>query len=825
MKTAYVRQTVRVQAMRAESVRLTEQLRCPRGIAVFISACAIFSTLGADSAVGQPAPRELLLQQLRQGFSEDLPFFGLSLFGVAGAGDTNPQPSWDNIPITPIYQLGTGDEIVVSIWGSLDMEFTLQVNDRGSVTMPNADRVYVNGMTFGELTGALLRSLRQGYAEALSQQHFDSGAVQMKVTLGEIRGIQVLVAGQVNQQGGITFNSPSALLMDALTLAGGITSHGSLRNILVRRGAETRALDLYDLMVSDGVELGRFILRQGDVVHVPYRQRTVSITGAVRQPAIYEMAEAEDLDDLLRLAGGLAPDADASRVQIERKDEDQGRRLLDVDLKRQGAERIAMRDGDQVRVPQVPEPRRRNVVELVGSGVRKPGTYELITGETMLLQSLLSRAGLYEDAILERCLLIRMKQDYTREKIELDLRRATAEGFRLQPEDRFIINSEFRQKGGDKQITLSGHVKLPDTYLLSEGLTLYDVLHNYGGFEDPDYRAQTHLARAEIIRVDKDTGQETIIPFDLGAVLERRDDFPFESEDKIVVYPKDQFIDDFYVQVGGEVRAPGRYRITQEMGLGDVLVQAGWMTDKADSSNIELTRVDAESEGLRATRLLSLERDLDMRVRDWDLIQVRRKPEWHGDQVVILTGEFIYPGQYSLKYGERLSQVIDRADGFTSEAFVAGARYYRSVGQEKRRVGIDLVGVLGGDPEDDLPMQDGDSLHVPLLAQASVVDVGGEVLNPQQVHYVPGKKVGYFISATGGGTGNTDASQARIYRANGLAMQAHRRLWFDPAVPPGSTIFVPGKTGQRRPAWRNPYVVGAVVGALLAGGGVTLVAP
>jgi protein involved in polysaccharide export with SLBB domain len=95
--------------------------------------------------------------------------------------------------------------------------------------------------------------------------------------------------------------------MDALSQAGGITSKGSLRAIEVHRGEQTKIMDLYLLLAGGKLQGGDFLLRQGDVVFVPYRSRTVSIRGAIQRPAIFEMTEGETLGDLIDMAGGFTP--------------------------------------------------------------------------------------------------------------------------------------------------------------------------------------------------------------------------------------------------------------------------------------------------------------------------------------------------------------------------------------------------------------------------------------------------------------------------------------------------------------------------------------
>jgi len=588
----------------------------------------------------------------------------------------------------------------------------------------------------------------------------------------------------------------------------------------VRRGSETRDLDLYDLLVRGELDVSRFLLRQGDVIFVSYRERTVSIDGAVKQPAIYELAKGETLGDLVEMAGGFAPRAYRRRVQIRRVDEIRGTTMLDVDLERTPAPKVSLQDGDQVIVAEVIEQRRRDIVRIEGGGVKSPGVYQF-DAETAKLDTLLARAGLYEDALLKRCFLIRTGEDYSKEKVVLNVEEKLGTGFRLRPEDRLIINSRFQLAGGDKQVKLSGYVKSKSdtTYTLAQDLTLYDLLFNYGGFEDPDFRAQAYLKRGDIIRVDKDTGEKTTLPFDLGAVLRQEDDFPLESEDEVVVYARTRFRDDLFVTIEGEVRIPGRYELKQDMNLGDLLVLAGGLKETAYALEAEVSRIVPGAVPPFQMEIIKLEKPESYYLKNHDIIQIRPIPFWGNPRTVTLSGEVKFPGKYVLNdVNEQLSQLIkERAGGFSPQAFPEGLRFFRTHGDTAQRVALDLEKAISGDPQHDLILVDGDRIVVPTNNQ--IVEIKGEVKLPQLVQYNPGQKAGYYVDVVGGYTDRANGRAAYIVRANGLVLKASRQLWFDPEVPPGSSLVVPARP-DRRPLWRNPYLIGALVGGLASGLGV-----
>ena len=170
-----------------------------------------------DSVLGDTVrPSAALLGELRVGFNPALPVFGLSLFG----DQPRPAAGWQRVPITPFYQLGPGDVIQVKCWGAFDLDLELPVADDGSIQMPGGDLVYVNGLTFGQLEGLVLRELRRYHAEALTAAKLESRQVLLEVSLAAVRGVQVLVTGQVGQPGGV-YVRQSERVVDGRAGAGG----------------------------------------------------------------------------------------------------------------------------------------------------------------------------------------------------------------------------------------------------------------------------------------------------------------------------------------------------------------------------------------------------------------------------------------------------------------------------------------------------------------------------------------------------------------------------------------------------------------------------
>lgn len=235
-----------------------------------------------------PRSRLEILLSTRTGV--DLKQFGYDQLGV-GRPVTLPQMG----AVQDSYILGPGDEVVVSLRGQENSEYTVQVNRNGMVTLPRLSPVQAAGRTFGEFRRDLVNAIRRAYV-----------STQGYVSLGSLRQISVLVSGEVNSPGVRTLTGLSTAV-DAILVSGGIKKSGSLRNVRILRGGKVIKVDLYSVLTGHG-DANQVTLAAGDKIVVPPLGPTVAVTGWVRRPRIYEMPAGRSsirVRDLLRLAGGL----------------------------------------------------------------------------------------------------------------------------------------------------------------------------------------------------------------------------------------------------------------------------------------------------------------------------------------------------------------------------------------------------------------------------------------------------------------------------------------------------------------------------------------
>ncbi len=258
----------------------------------------------------------LTLLRLTPNGQEALKPFGYDLF----EGSPSTLAPVSDIQVPADYAIGPGDTIDIQLFGNESQSYELTVERDGRINFPKLGPVVVSGMTFD--------AARQTIEEHVAKQLIGT---RVSVTMGDLRSIRVFVLGEAQKPGSYTVSGLSTMT-NALFVSGGVKKIGSLRNIeLKRNGRLVTTLDLYDLLLR-GDNSGDRQLMQGDVIFIPPIGSTVSVYGAVRRPAIYELKSEKTADQMIALAGGLLPDADAQRGQVERILPSRLRQMHNIDL-------------------------------------------------------------------------------------------------------------------------------------------------------------------------------------------------------------------------------------------------------------------------------------------------------------------------------------------------------------------------------------------------------------------------------------------------------------------------------------------------------------
>ncbi len=299
---------------------------------------------------------------------EELKLFGLDFFksfqtSFMPINEPNPDSS---------YTLDVGDVLNIQLIGQSEYEEDFSVNGDGAISMPDIGKVYVAGLSIGEASSMIKSKVN---STLIGTEAF--------VSISRIRDVNILVTGNTENPGIYTLTGNSNIL-HALSAAGGISEFGSFREInLIRNETIIDTLDVYDLLIDGKYNLKKR-LRSGDVVFVEPRKNIVTIDGAVKRPAKYEIHDNQYLNDILRYANGMKRTADIQSISLER--------ILDGSLKtipivnNVQFENIAPMDGDLIYIREFPFRKAK-----ISGAVKKPGFYTLAAGET--LEDLIDKAG------------------------------------------------------------------------------------------------------------------------------------------------------------------------------------------------------------------------------------------------------------------------------------------------------------------------------------------------------------------------------------------------------------------------------------------------
>ena len=739
---------------------------------------------------GVPLPRRSTLEPIEPQPGRQLGpgrrttgFSGEERFRVP-IGDLRFMPPTTDVPVGPDYVIGPGDNLSIVLWGGVEDFYEVEVNRNGAIVVPRLGVVQVAGITLEQLERLLQQRFSQFYPD-----------FQMAVTLGRLRTIRVYVVGEVQQPGAYTVSSLSTIIT-ALFASGGPTKNGSLRHIrLLRQGKVVQTLDVYDFLLRGDKSRDQAV-QSGDTIFVPVIGPVVGVAGNVRRPAIYEVDPGMTLRQLLDFAGGVTPVGYLQRVQVERFEANARKIVVDFDLSAAPTEtgswwQTPMQDADLVRV--------------------------------------------------------------------------------------FPVNTRV-----DNSVQLEGHVVRPGRYQLKPGMRVHDLVPSYDALLPAAY-----LDYAEIVRYVEPAGHRRVVSFDLGALLagDATQNLALHPRDTVRIFARDAFVDPGLVRISGLVHRPGIYPLTEGMHVRDLVMRAGNIHKFAYLESAELTRREVESSNGVMTRVeIDLRQALqgkpehNLRLQDLDHLLVRqtsgvdlqldfaafretylpevavqqrdeRTPDLRApvvfplqeddtaaeavlrragivrEDAVLIQGEVRFPGVYPLLKGESLSSVLQRAGGFTDQAYLRGAVFTREsvrAAQAKRLqeliqeeeqilLTVSAAGAGGAlSPEEvqgqqaavtfrqtllerlktvqpegrmvvrlqpleafagtdhDIALEAGDQLQIPQAPK--YVNVVGQVYNRIALIYEPGRDVAYYLDKVGGMRPQANKKELFVVQSDGTVV-------------------------------------------------------
>lgn len=429
----------------------------------------------------------------------------------------------------------------------------------------------------------------------------------MRVSLGNIRSIQVNIMGEVVLPGTYTLSSFSSLF-HALYSAGGVNRIGSLRDIkLIRDGKTISTVDVYEYLIK-GESSGNITLREGDLVKVePYSKR-IQITGQVKRPMIYELKANENLSSIIKYAGDFTSNAYRKNINITRRG-DTEMQIFTIDA--DSFDKFDLKDGDFVRVSDILD-RYENRVSIEGS-VFRPGSYA-IGDKIQTVTDLVKYAeGPTEDAFLERALLYRENPDLatTLESINLgQLLNGNTPDIKLRRNDRIYITSQDELRD-DRNVTLAGEVKRPGSFPYARNMSIEDLILQGGGLLESASRARVDVARRiknpmSTTKSDKQ-GETFSFTLEKGLIISGDKKFVLQPFDIVTVRRSPGYEIQQNVSVIGEILFTGLYaKITRDERLSSLVNRAGGLTESAYIQGARLLRQMDKDEKARLEATLEL---------------------------------------------------------------------------------------------------------------------------------------------------------------------------------------------------------------------------
>ncbi|HYL69411.1 MAG TPA: SLBB domain-containing protein [Candidatus Limnocylindria bacterium] len=601
--------------------------------------------------------------------------FGIDVFRN-GIGESNPLPM--DMPVGPEYVVGPGDGLSIDLWGGVSQRLYRIVDREGRLALPEAGPVLVSGRTLGEVQQAVQQILRTQFRD-----------VSADVSLSRLRTIRVYVVGDVEHPGAYDISSLSTPL-NAVFKAGGPTSRGSLRILKHFRGNQlVQEVDVYDLLLH-GIKSDLARLQNGDSVLLPPIGAQVTVEGMVHRPAIYELKGEKNLAQALELAGGILPTATLRHIEVQRIEAHQKRTMLSLDVAAnentettaKELESFAIQNEDVVNIfPIVAY--NQEAVFLEGH-VLRPGRYSYQQG--MKLTDLISSYNdLPPEPAAKYAEIVRLNPpDYHPSVESFDLAAALTNpeaAPKIEPMDTVRIFSRYDFENAPT-VSVGGAVRMPGTYWTAGEVHLSDAIHLAGGLT-PD----ALMENAQVLRYLPDSRLKVLsVSPQLALAGDPLHNILLAPRDRILIHQNPAKVDPPTVFISGEVAKPGKYPLTSNLHVADLIQLAGGFkrsayTDSADLTRylIRNTKTDVgEHMEVSIPSALSGDPASNLLLRDGDVLTIAQLPGWSDvGASVSIRGEVQHAGVYGIKPGERLSSLLRRAGGLLPTAYPQAAVFER----------------------------------------------------------------------------------------------------------------------------------------------------
>jgi protein involved in polysaccharide export with SLBB domain len=579
------------------------------------------------------------------------------------------------------------------------------------------------------------------------------------------------------------------------------------------------------------------------------RSIQVTLVGEVNLPGSFSLPSTATIMHAMYASGGPNEIGSYREIQLVRG----GKTIVVFDLydfllNGNLTKNILLQDDDVVRVPSYS---KRVAVK---GAVKKQAIFDVKDPENAA--SVIGYAGGLADFAFKDLIRVKRLGNQSREIITLDVKDLSS--FKLVSGDTLEVDT--LSKKILNRISVSGAVYYPGEYGLSSFSTLRNLLLHVQPKEN------AFFDRAIVRRLKEDLSP-SFLHFNINEVLSGKNEISLQKEDSIHIFEKEKIREDYFVTIEGEVNKPSFFTYAEGMRVQDLILMAKGLKDGAILQRIEVSRRLRQQFNGKDSSVYSVIKTIDIDPKDfelssldlplqpYDIVYIRRAPSYKEQVNVMIEGEVMFPGKYTIQgVNERIAEVIKRAGGLKSTAFLKGAMLIRktfqgstssdstifeikydllssknkqvAVGVNKsaidtaliaketkemfssqKRVALDLTKALSFPGSSyDIVMQEGDILKIPMIQQT--VQTFGEVNYPQQLVYENGMSFKQLINASGGFTNKASKRQSYLLEASGKVKSTSRFLFFNfyPSISPGSEVYVPMRKD------RDPISKGEAIG-------------
>ncbi|MBS9782789.1 MAG: SLBB domain-containing protein [Arcobacter sp.] len=616
-----------------------------------------------------------------------------------------------SLPIPSNYMVSRADVISINIYGLSSESFSLKVDGKGIINIPQVGEIKVLGLTFEETKKLIMEKVKEAYPSSTS----------ILVNMEEFAAIQVTLSGLVKNPG--LYNLPSfSTIKDALIQSGGILNSGSYRNILLKRnGKVIKKFDLYKL-VKYGSSSSDTILQSGDIIYVQSSNKNIKLDGEVNIPAIFEIKKGESFKTLFAFASGVKANANKKAIKLKRYENNSikvytlslkqlfdftpksGDELYVSKLSNSSGELVSI-SGNVLNEGELEIPKDRKLSSLLKKQFKyfgKNGIFKKDTNFAFAKIENTSGAKTFnlrkviegqEEVYLDNgdeIIIFKMGEFkdipyfYAKGDVVSDYMRKYNfyEGLRAKDIFSLVLFTNEENKKIEESKNIKENEKIEESKNIKENKKIEEsknikenkkIEKNKKNIIDEKI-SYVDRSKLQIKRVENNTFKSYMVD------LKQNPNFLIKAYDEVTFFSISQINNLNQASIRGEVFIPNTYDINSNTRIKDLLNLAGGFTKKASKTTFELVRYKiVGDERIREIKTLNLNQALksNMKILPDDEITIRRIANWYKKQYVEIKGEVKYPGRYAISKGEKLSSLIERAGGFTRSAFVEGSVFTR----------------------------------------------------------------------------------------------------------------------------------------------------